>query len=133
MYGFSISKSGIITDNYYKEKGYYEEPFSQGTYVMIRKIGNEIRINQYFCSCYGIFIYQSEKKHYFALRNSFLLLQEYLSGKQKMTFNKEYADTMLVQRLTSPSIYETLIKEITILPSNSIVIINFLTKKLHID
>ena len=133
MYGFSISKSGIITDNYYKEKGYYEEPFSQGTYVMIRKIGNEIRINQDFCGCYGIFIYQNKKKHYFALSNSFLLLQEYLSGKKKMTFNKEFADTLLVQRLVSPSIYETLIKEITILPSNSIAIINVLTKKLQID
>ena len=53
MFGFSISKKGILTDNYYKGIGFYEEPDPLGVYVMIRKIGNEIRINQDF---YGIFM-----------------------------------------------------------------------------
>ena len=35
-----------------------------------------------------------------------------------MTLNKEFADTLLFSRLCSPSIYETLINEITIIPSN---------------
>ena len=48
MYGFSISKKGILTDNYYKELGLYEDPEPQGIYIMIRKIGNKITINQDF-------------------------------------------------------------------------------------
>ena len=50
-----------------------------------------------------------------------------------MTFNKDFADTLLVSRLCSPSIYETLIKEITILPSNSIITINILTKRFTLN
>ena len=46
MYGFSISKKGIITNNYYEKIGLYEEPDPQGVYVLIRKIGNEIILNQ---------------------------------------------------------------------------------------
>ena len=38
LYGFFISKNGIITDNYFKQLGEYEEPLPQGVYVMIRKI-----------------------------------------------------------------------------------------------
>lgn len=48
MYGFSVSKKGIITDNYYKDLGYYEDPDPEGTYVMIRKSKYEIKLNQDF-------------------------------------------------------------------------------------
>lgn len=44
MYGFSVSRKGILANNYYKNLGYYEEPDQQGVYIMIRKIGEEIRI-----------------------------------------------------------------------------------------
>ena len=48
MYGFSISKRGILTDNYFKQLGYYELPKQQCVFIMIRKIVFEIKINQDF-------------------------------------------------------------------------------------
>ena len=85
MYGFSVSTKGILTNNYYENLGYYEEPEPQGTYIMIRKIGDEIILNQDFCGSFGIYLYENKNKDYFALSNSFLLLEEYLVGKQNFT------------------------------------------------
>ena len=42
MYGFSISKKGLLTNNYYRMLGHYEEPGPDGMYIMIRKIGEKI-------------------------------------------------------------------------------------------
>ena len=55
MYGFSISKNGILTDNYYKSLGYYEDPEPQGAYIMVRKTENEIRLYQDFYGSYGLY------------------------------------------------------------------------------
>ena len=130
MYGFCISKKGILTDNYYKLKGNYEEPEPYGVYIMIRKEKNEIKINQDYYSNFGLFLYQNEKEQYFALSNSFLLLQEYLVGKQNLTLNKEFADNYILSDLYTFSIHETLIKEIIRLPSNIFIIINIESKEM---
>ena len=129
MFGFSVTKNGILTDNYYKNIGHYEIPEPQGVFVMVRKIGNEIIINQDFHGSFGIYIYESKYKDYFALSNSFLLLVEYLIGKKNISFNKDFADNLVISDLYSHSIYETLINEIIQLPSNSYLVIN-ITKKL---
>ena len=42
MYGYTITKDGILTDNYYRELGEYKKPEPQGVYIMIRKMENEI-------------------------------------------------------------------------------------------
>lgn len=124
MYGFSVSKKGILTNNYYKKLGCYEEPDPMGVYVMIRKIEDEIIINQDFSGNFGIYIYENKNSGYFALSNSFLLLEEYLVGKQNFTINKDYADSLIISGLCSPSIYETMVNEITIIPPNAFIIIN---------
>ena len=132
MYGFSISKKGILTDNYYKHLGEYEEPLPQGAYVMIRKIGDEIIINQDFYGSFGLYIYDKKDDNYFALSNSFLLLEEYLQGKKKISLNKEYADNLIVTNLISFSLDETLIKEIKRIETNAYIIINIKTKSFKI-
>ena len=132
MYGFTVSKKGILTDNYYKKYGYNEDPEPVGAYVMIRIIGKEIRLNQDFLGSYGIFLYENKNTEYFALSNLFLLLQEFLIGKQNITINKDFADNFLISDLCSPSIHETLIKEIIKLPSNSIININIENKTLKL-
>jgi hypothetical protein len=124
MYGYSISKKGILTNNYYKDLGYYEEPEPLGAYIMIRKIGNEIWLNQDCNGCFGLYIYENKTTGYFAISNSFLFLEEYLIGKQILTLNKDFADNFIISGLCTPSIYETLIKEIVCLPSNVFLIIN---------
>ena len=45
MYGFSVSKTGILTDNYFKKKNYTESQEPQGAYIMIRKNEEEIKIS----------------------------------------------------------------------------------------
>ena len=132
MYGFSVSTKGILTNNYYKKLGHYEEPEPQGIYIMIRKIGDEIILNQDFCGSFGIYLYENKSKKYFALSNSFLLLEEYLVGKQNFTFNKDFADSLIISDLCTPSIYETMVNEIKIIPSNAVIIINTKRKSLKI-
>jgi hypothetical protein len=133
VYGFIISPKGILTDNYYKQLGEYEEPLPQGVYVMIRKIGKKIIINQDFYGSYGIYIYENKDENYFAISNSFLLLEEYLARKQNLTLNKEYADNLIVTELCSYSLEETLIKEIKQIPSNSFIVINLINKEFTIN
>ena len=132
MYGYSISKKGFLTNNYYKKLGFYEEPESLGTYVMVRLDGNEIIINQDFFGSFGLYIYEIKNDQYFAISNSFLLLKEYLSEKKKISFNKDFADNFIISWLITSSIHETMIKEITRLPSNAIIIINKSNKSLKI-
>ena len=132
MYGFSVSIKGILTNNYYKEIGYNEEPEPQGIYIMIRKMGEEIRINQDFSGSFGLYIYENKNTGYFALSNSFLLLEEYLVGKENFTLNKDFSDNLIISDLCTPSIYETLVNEITLIPSNSFIILNIKTKTFKI-
>ena len=132
IYGFTISKEGILTDNYYKNLGYYKDPEPQGVYIMIRKNGNIIRIEQDYLGCFGLYIYENKSIGYFALSNSFLLLEEFLIKKQKLSFNKEFADNFIISELCTPSIYETMINEIIKLPSNAIIRINKKTKIINI-
>ena len=133
MYGFSVSKEGIITDNYYKKIGYYEEPEYTGAFVMIRTMENEIKIHQDFHGSFGLYIYENKKNNYYALSNSFLLLEEYLVGKQNISLNKEFSDNLILSYLCTTSIFETLIKEIISLPSNSFIIINKKNKSFKVS
>ena len=130
MYGYSISEKGIITNNYYKKIGHYETPAPQGVYVLIRRNGNIIEIIQDYYGSYGVYAF--ENKGYFAFSNSFLLLEKFLIGTQNMTFNKDFADN-LISGLCSPSIYETLIKEINKIPSNSFITIDIKEKKYKLN
>ena len=131
MYGFSTSKEGIITDNYYKKLGFYEEPEPQGAYVMIRKNGNQIRINQDFCGCFGLYYFENIKENYFALSNSFFLLVQFLVGRQNISINKDFTDHFILLGLSSISVQETMINEIIELPSNTVIIINIKQKKIN--
>ena len=130
MYGFSVSKTGILTDNYFKKKNYTEDLEPQGAYIMIRKNEEEIRISQDYFGSFGLYLYENKNKDYFALSNSFLLLEEFLVGKQNFSFNKVFADNFIITPFCSPSINETMINEITKLPSNAVIIINIEKKEI---
>ena len=132
MYGFSISKKGLLTNNYYRMLGHYEEPGPDGMYIMIRKIGEKIKINQDFYGSFGLYIYENKSTGFFALSNSFLLLEEYLVGKQNFTLNKEFSDNLIISPLCSPSIYETMIKEIILIPPNAFIVLSIKTKEFKI-
>jgi hypothetical protein len=133
MYGFSVSTKGILTNNYYKKQGYYEDPDPQGIFVMVRKMEEEIRINQDFYGGFGLYIYENKNTGYFALSNSFLLLEEYLIGKQNLTLNKEFCDNLIISYLNTASIYETMVNEIILIPSNAYIVLSIKkrTFKIH--
>jgi hypothetical protein len=133
MYGFSISEKGIITDNYYKQRDSYEDADPRGNYVLIRRYGNTIRIDQDYFGSFGIFTYKNEETGYFALSNSFLLLFENLVGKYNMTFNKDFADNFIISSYSSFSTYETLVNEITKILPNTFIIIDIIEKKYEIN
>lgn len=124
MFGYTVSKEGILTDNFYKKIGYYKQPEPQGIFVMIRKNGNEIRINQDYNGCFGLYIYKNKKTNYFAISNSFLLLEEYIIRNQNITLNRDFINNFIISQSSSPSIHETMIKEINKLPSNAFILIN---------
>ena len=133
MYGYSISKNGILTDNYYKQIGEYAEPEPQGVYIMIRKINSEIIINQDCHGSYGLYLFENKDTNYFAISNSFLLLEEHLIGKQNLSLNKDFADNLVISELCSFSLQETLIKEIIQIPINSYIVINIEKKDLKMN
>ena len=56
MYGFSVSKLGILTDNYFKKNDYNESPEPQGAYIMIVKNESEIKINQDYFGSFGLYL-----------------------------------------------------------------------------
>ena len=130
MYGFSVNENGILTDNYYKIKGEYENPGPLGAYIMIHKIGNEIIINQDFYGSFGLYIYENKDDNYFIFSNSFLLLEEYLVGKKNLSLNKDFADNFIIENLCTYSMEETLIREINVIPANAFIVIN-LDKKIY--
>ena len=133
MYGFSVSEKGVLTDNYYKIKGEYKNPGPLGAYVMIRKIGNKIILNQDFYGSFGLYIYEEKNDNYFILSNSFLLLEEYLIGKKNISLNKDFADNFIIADLCTYSMDETLIKEIKIIPPNAFIVINIEKKKYKLN
>lgn len=75
MYGYFVSKNGILTDNYYKQLGEYTKPEPQSVYIMIRKFDSEIIINQDCHGSYGLYLFENKDTNYFAISNSFLTLR----------------------------------------------------------
>ena len=133
MYGFCISKKGILTNNYYKKKGFYEEPESQGVYIMVKKIGNKINLYQDYYGNFGLYFYENKNMNYFALSNSLYFLEEYLIGKQNFSLNQDFSDNFISSALFTHSIRETMIKEIIKLPSSVYIILDIQKKKLKFN
>ena len=134
MYGFSVSINGILTNNYYNKINYNEIPEPIGTYVLVRKYKNEIKINQDYNGGFGLYIYENRKIGYFSISNSFLLLVEHLSNKKiNLTLNKEYSDNFILSSMCSSIIQETMIKEIISLPPNSFIIIDIQKKLVNVQ
>lgn len=128
IYGFVVSKNGILTNDYYKDLGYWIEPEPTGIYIMIIRKRNKIKIIQDYNGAFGLYIYENKTNGYFAISNSFLLLEEYLVGKHHLTFNKDFSDNFIISELCSSVIKETMINEIINIPSNAQVIINIKKK-----
>ena len=130
IYGFAITKYGIIDNNNlnYKNRKYID---GCGAYVHIYKSNNEIIITQDDLGSYGIYIYKN--KNYFALSNSFFLLVSYLTDSVDITFNRDYANHLILSTLCSVSYSQTMVNEISILDRYAIIHINTDNKSIYIN
>ena len=77
----------------------------------------------------GYIFMKIKLQDFFAFSNSFLLLEEFLIGRQNFSFNKIFSDNFVISGLCTPTIYETLVNEINIIPSNSYIVINLKERK----
>lgn len=129
LYGYCISDVGVVEDdNLDIVKDF--QPDGTGAYVFVKQEGNSIHIEQDFNGCYGLYLFQ--KGSYFALSNSFLLLQEYLKDFFPLSLNKDFANYFIVASLCSMSFSETLINEIKVLRRDAVIDIDIEEKDLHI-
>ncbi len=128
LYGFCITKEGIIHNNNLNNKIEYT---LEGAYVLITVDDDKITIKQDFNGSYGLYIFR--KGDYFAISNSFFKLVNYLKQDNELTLNKNCADCFLFIDLCSISYKDTLVNEIKLIPRNYIISIDKVRKTLSYD
>ncbi len=105
------------------------EPEGDGAYILIRRSGDKITVEQDFIGSFGLYLYR--KEGWFALSNSFLRLVEYVKTRQPMTLNVDYADFLMPADLCSVAYGETLVQEISCLDRSARVEIDVPAKTLR--
>ncbi|MBR5230812.1 MAG: hypothetical protein IKW00_01035 [Clostridia bacterium] len=127
LYGYCVQEDGIFEDAEF-QAGKQLDFNGRGSYIALVRSGNTLTIRQDYHGSYGLYCYR--EGDYFALSNSLLLLMEYLTGKRKMTVNKDYAYHMF--RLNSFAYSETIINEIVDLESEAYVEIDIAAKTMEV-
>lgn len=122
LYGFCIANDLEMERNLSFEDVEFSQVYSNGTYVLIQNIDDNIYISQDYSGSCGIYLFR--QGDYFALSNSFLLLVDKLAAEFTLTFNYDYANAYIVSRFCSLAYSETLVNEIEVLPRNVQVVID---------
>lgn len=97
-----------------------------GLYVYVENNGKNIKIMQDYNGSYGLYLFKEDG--YFAISNSFQYLVDYLKKDYKLTFNRDYANALMVTDLCSLATKETLINEINQLNQREIIDIDVAEK-----
>ncbi len=128
FYGYTI-----INDNIHISKKIEEdaELSGNGSYISINNDSKMISISQDSLGSYALYLFEHDD--YFAISNSFKKLEEYLKDKFILTFNYNYAKTLISSESSSFSFDETLINEIQLIPSNNKVLINIEDKTISYE
>ena len=90
LYGFSILNSAIVKN---EDIDNDVNLLGLGSYIHIKDDDDKIFIYQDFNGSWGLYLYQTED--YFAISNSFLKLVEYLKGNYDISFNEDYAKSLI--------------------------------------
>ena len=133
LYGFMLTDEGkILTDgDAIPEKSACME-LGGGTFVWVNsKTDDTIEITQDFDGSYGLYLFR--ESDYFALSNSFWKLVEWVYRSYEITFNYDYAASFIALPLNSMAYSQTLIKEISMLPRNSKIILSKQSKQIEIQ
>ena len=128
LYGFLLDDSLGLVERHDAPENMPAGLCGNGCYVYIRRDGGSITVEQDCNGSFGLFIYR--RGGYFALSNSFLHLYEYLQGREKMTFDREYAEYLLFADLCSIAYTLTPVKEITRFDKDSRLTIDTASKTL---
>ena len=131
LYGYMITENGIITNESIQDYLNIQngsELSKDGSYVWVKRNGDEITIYQDFIGSYGLYMFKEDD--YFAISNSFLRLVEYLKENHHLSLNYDNAHTLLSIGLCSLSYSETLVNEIKMLPRDHVIMIDVKTKEL---
>ena len=88
-------------------------PKGDGSYIYLRRNGQNIEIWQDYIGAYGIYLYQDGD--YFALSSSILMLIEKVSKKHPIHLNRTYANHLFVSWYSALSHKETIVQEIQLL------------------
>lgn len=115
LYGFCITDD-LITD---KLEALGDTEPKGGAYILIKRNENTITIKQDWTGAYGIYLYR--EGDYFALGNSFTYLVDHVKTRHKITFNREYADHLLISDLAADTYSETMINEIKLLDRSAVI------------
>ena len=127
LYGYCVSEEGIICD-----ANCLDGPDipNNGTYIYVKRESDVIHIYQDYVGSYGLFLFESEG--YWAISNSFILLVDYIKKKHVITFNKGFADQLLVIPWASISYSETLVNEIKVIDRSAVCTVDIIEKKISI-
>ena len=129
LYGFIILNDILYINS--KEFNYDVPNSSYGSYIIVTKKKDFIRVVQDYSGSYGLYLFK--QGDYFALSNSFLYLVNYLSNNNSLSFNYDYAKAFLGPPVSSLVFKETMVKEIQMLPKNAFVDITISTKEMSIN
>ncbi len=128
LYGYTYADDRVVSS---LEELDGQEPSADGTYVYVRREGQQIRITQDFNGCFGLYLFRQGNS--FVLSNSFMMLVEYLPSSCKLTLNREYADYLLFVNTCSSIMKETLVREITCLDRSAVITIDIPGRTLDIQ
>ena len=128
FYGYMIQEKGIIQNEEIDEN---TKLTGLGAYLWVKVDETSIRIIQDFNGSCGLYLFRNGE--YFAISNSYIKLAEYLKNSQKLTFNKDYANSFLFIDLITIGYNNTLINEINVIPRNLEIIINKHEKTLSFE
>ena len=128
LYGFSILNSAIVKN---EDIDNDVNLLGLGSYIHIKDDDDKIFIYQDFNGSWGLYLYQTED--YFAISNSFLKLVEYLKGNYDVSFNEDYAKSLISTNGSTLIFSQTLVNEISVVPRNQFIIINKCNKHIFFE
>jgi len=102
-----------------------------GAYIFVKKYSETITICQDFNGSYNLYFFELDE--YFAISNSFLKLEEYLKEKYELSFNENYAKSLLSTISSSFAYDETLINEIKLIPKDTKININLKNNEIDFE
>ncbi|MCD7723576.1 MAG: hypothetical protein LUH82_06455 [Clostridiales bacterium] len=124
MYGFAVQNSGIYEDsNMTKEAALGLD--GVGVYIYIERKGEKIKIRQDYNGSFGIYMFESGS--YWALSSSFFLLLDNIKRRFPLSLNRDFANHIMLNALSTHSYSETAVNEIRLIGKDAIINIDAAT------